>query len=312
MHLLSRRAALAGAAVVALVVVVSFVWSGLDSVPVHRRKRSYAATFVTSLYVVGVAKRPFSAYLPWLENLVLLSQPLVMFVDSDDTRAKIAPILGRRRAPTEVRVLAWEEFFVYKFLDKWKEHHALDREKSYHSPQLYMLWAEKSAFLSSVAQRDPFETSFFYWIDVGYVRSRAKGERYAAASWPNVETLRRFPRILLLQVGKFSPAQCSAAKKSASGVFEATISVGGGFFGGHKKFIEPWREAFYAMLTRFFDAGLFAGKDQSLMAHVAIQSPSLVHLVEPQPKGDEDLWFYLTDFIGTAGATPGAVTTCNS
>ena len=61
----------------------------------------------------------------------------------------------------------------------------LDREKNIHNPNLYAVWNLKPFIANKVAnQLNPFDSSFFIYLDAGSFRQRT------FVNWPNIEFVR--------------------------------------------------------------------------------------------------------------------------
>lgn len=71
--------------------------------------------------------------------------------------------------------------------------------------------------------------------------------------------------------------------------------VGGTVIAGHKVAWITWRQIYYDVMGRMIAAGRFVGKDQNVMANVAVLHPDIIDLVRPQPyfDGTGNEWFYL-------------------
>ena len=84
-----------------------------------------------------------------------------------------------------VLLLSLDQFLVSEFAHVWPAHLELDEEGegAGHSQELYMVWAEKSAFLQRGAALNPFGTDCFFWVDIGLFRNASDMHRFAA--WPS-------------------------------------------------------------------------------------------------------------------------------
>ncbi len=52
----------------------------------------------------------------------------------------------------------------------YNEIHTKDPEKIHHSPELYAVWNSKPWMLKTALELNPFNSSFFYWMDIGSIR----------------------------------------------------------------------------------------------------------------------------------------------
>ncbi len=54
-----------------------------------------------------------------------------------------------------------------------------DPEKTSHSSDLYAIWNSKSCLMKQVVNYNPFNSSFFLWVDIGSLRTPKK-----LSGWP--------------------------------------------------------------------------------------------------------------------------------
>ncbi len=64
-----------------------------------------------------------------------------------------------------------EEFVSYKLKTNYKYFASIDPEK-YHTPELYMVWAEKVKFVNDAIKMDYYGSNFFVWCDIGVFRDK--------------------------------------------------------------------------------------------------------------------------------------------
>lgn len=158
----------------------------------------------------------------------------------------------------------------------WKAQHVLDPERSTHPDlRLYWIWNEKAAFLWHTMDSNPFQSTFFAWVDIGYFRTKSYNGQHMLRTIP--ATLRT-DQVLMLDV--------TALVKSNY--------VGGGFIGGYANGIELWYTKYYAMLDAHKQE--FVGKDQPWMWKTCDANPGLCKLVVPDRKHG-DPWFYMAPYM---------------
>ena len=109
---------------------------------IKRRKNSHSKadiTLVTSLFNIK-SKFPFNNYSSWVENLLLLNQSIVFFVDKE-----ISQIIKSKRPKIYENKTIWiessiDDFYTYKnFKKQFTDSFKIDRENSYHTIQLYIM-----------------------------------------------------------------------------------------------------------------------------------------------------------------------------
>ncbi len=256
------------------------------------------ATVVSAFYPIS-SKFPVERYLQWIQQFwPATCCPLVWF-----TTPEYAPLFVTmfqdRKGPTLIKTLPMSEFAAIRKLSPaiWGLARQKDPEQNvHHTPELYAIWYEKKEFVLRVIEENPFGTETFVWCDAGICRF---------PSWiPYIAT--RFPldlmiprgRLLLLEIDPFREGAAAAAADGIPGNFETRNTVGGGIQASDRTGWEAWSRAYDAMFMRYYLAGRFVGKDQNIMASVALEHPNLVHIV-PSPKSVNSVerWFFLLPYL---------------
>lgn len=245
----------------------------------------YKTTIVSAYFQIN-SKFPAQKYHAWIKNFLKIKSPMVIFTDSrkliEDNRANDFSL--------HIVDCQIKDFYVYKYLDKWKQNHSIDREKSKHNINLYMIWNEKSNFIKRAIEIDPFKSKYFYWTDIGAFREPQRMDQFI--DYPQRVT----EKVLLLQIEPFKPHEKMINPDKIKNNFYNVNRIGGGIFGGAKDYCLKWCTKYYEILDKFFKNDQFAGKDQSIMATVAILNPDLVRIVSPNG-AKYDPWFYLEEWL---------------
>ena len=127
-------------------------------------------TIVTAYYQI---KSKFSneTYLSWMSNFLKIPCNLVIFTDDNSYETIFNMRKGNNlEHKTHIIVKKLEEWYNYKFLDYYRYCHTIDIENNSHTPELYMLWNEKSYFVKEIIEKNPFNSEWFFWTDIGCVR----------------------------------------------------------------------------------------------------------------------------------------------
>jgi hypothetical protein len=258
----------------------------------------HLATVVSAYYPIP-SKFPPERYLEWIRSFwPAMRCPLVFFTEPALV-PQMEQVLAGRGAPTQVRGLPFAELTAVRALSPavWMDAEQRDPERGGgHSPALYALWYEKKEFVRRVIEENPFGTETFVWCDAGIGRH---------PSW--IPHLQHFPlevkvprgRMLLLNIAPFEEADCALRPDGIRGEFSRVNRVGGGILASDRAGWAAWSAVYDAMFMRYYLAGRFVGKDQSIMASALVEDPDLVLLVQPpefmQPV---EKWFYLLFVLG--------------
>ena len=261
-------------------------------------KKEMPATVVSAYYEMP-SKYPNEKYSTWLRLfLETIDCWLVFFCESD-----LVPFIEdcRKAYPetTTIVVLPRERWIANRaFPPKfWLDQHAIDPEKSIHSPELYKVWFEKKEFVRRAIELNPYGHTDFVWTDAGICRSA--GLAALIRTYPVAD---RIPtnKVLLLNVGEFTEKDSNIVFINGvpiKGGGHGKMRIGGGIVAASRDMWLNYCDAFDTVVQKYLAAGLFIGKEQSIMATLVLENTDLISLVEPKAIGPE-LWFYLALWLG--------------
>jgi GT2 family glycosyltransferase len=137
-------------------------------------------------------------------------------------------------------------------------------------------------------------TDKFIWCDAGAFRNETitgSLSKFGASPY-------RIPdgKMTLLQVFPFTAKELHEHGEDGVGKFKHVDRIGGGIQAGDRKAWSKWSLAYDDKLALMNDMGLFVGKDQTIMAAVALSYPELVHMV-PARNDIYDRWFTLLYYL---------------
>jgi hypothetical protein len=195
-------------------------------------------------------------------------------------------IHAQRPYSTKIIITTLEKFHSYKYIDTYRANYEIDHER-YHSPELYLLWAEKAHFLKQAILMDPFHSETFLWVDIGCFRESSP------VKWPNMAVLDK-SKVIALNVTPFTEEELHCTKECLPS-FLTINRIGATIFGGGKEALLRYHKLYYEMVEYFISVNRFIGKDQSILNSVYLLNPDLFDLIEPKPC--KDPWFYLQDYL---------------
>ncbi len=249
------------------------------------------ATIVTAYYQIPSKASP-AIYHSWLKNMLkTIVTPMVIF--GDDTSL---PILKEARGilPAVFIRLPLNEFYMTRFQTYWIKDYQRDHERNVgHNPYLYMIWNEKPKFVQRAIDLNPFKTEWFVWCDIGCFRDSTTVTKYA--HFPNTSKLDS-TQFYLLNLNPFTDHERTIQPNGLPPSFQYLDRVGGGLLVGTRFSWTKFNQYYDEILAKFMALDRFCGKDQSIMATLAIMHPELVTLVSPAKDGDNP-WFYLQRWL---------------
>jgi len=250
-----------------------------------------SCTLVTAYYAIN-SKFPKEQYVNWMRTLLQLNTPIVLFTQ-DHMEDLIRDLRGNRLL--HLVVLPFQQLTTWSlYKNHWIKHYEMDPEKGVHSPELYSVWAEKAFFVERAIIENPFMTEHFFWCDIGAFRNPNIDSRILS-SFPTITHLSH-DHILLQSVGDLKPTDRLEKEDGIRGERISEnwneIRLVGGLWGGGASACLYWKDAYQAMLERYFAAGRFAGKDQIVMLSTYMEQPHLAKVVQCT-RSDIDPWFFL-------------------
>lgn len=247
-------------------------------------------TVVTSYYEIR-SKFSNKQYWKWIENFCIIPCHLVIFTSADLVE-KFKILRSDFIGKTTVISLKFEDLYHYQYIEKYREYYNRDYNKS-HSPDLYVIWAEKVKFIMRAIQLNPFKSSKFVWCDIGCVRE----EKF-------INTLTYFPvaekitgnKMNFLLLKKFTEQEYKNAESGILGQQYGQIRFGGGIQGADIETWEKYNNLWDLMLQKYFKADRFAGQDQCIIGSIYLENPDLFYAITVSKDYIDNEWFYLLHY----------------
>lgn len=247
-------------------------------------------TLVTGLFNIK-SKFKIDKYLNWVENLLLLNASIVFFMDKD-----IANIIRKKRPKIYENKTIWietsiSEFYAFQYIKDFIKSYEIDKENSYHTISLYLIWAEKCNFLRKAIYHNYFQSKCFYWIDGGYFRKKYINK---TIGWPSINKCIKDPRVLINSIRKVQDNEIKGLKQFNNSIYNEFIkkpNVAGGLFGGQVKYLIKFIDLYYKTIKIYIKHNMFIGKDQNIFAYISYLNPNLVNLVH------SGKWHYFINYL---------------
>lgn len=218
--------------------------------------------------------------------------PIVLFCDDPLSLRHLIPL--HRSGELTVVALQQEEFFASSSGINWKQQETLDPETHIgHGSSLYSVWFEKPFFVRRAIESGLVTSPYVGWMDAGLIRTRTDIRMWD--TWPDNNRVARLTqdRLHILQLKRFSRAERRrASRMQALSSFAGQVRLGGGLMIGADQAWKAWADQFMLSACEMADAGHFVGKDQDVMANVALRQPNLVRLWPTRlcPESIENPW----------------------
>jgi len=251
-------------------------------------------TVVTAFYIIK-SKFPSQQYKQWFEYFFQLDSKVICFTD-EATLSFLQP-------PKSWHIIlqpisSWK---IYKHLDYFTRCEQHDWEHG-HSKELYMLWCNKIYFVEEAIERNPFNSTYFAWTDIGCIRNPLVLQY--AQGYPNKIPTLIEPNQVLFSLVEPHELKLSDNKKIC---FQHDIplekykhyrhsfnAIQGGFFACSVESIREFVDKFESTLQDFITLDRFAGKDQHIFNTLVAkqqESSSFFQLLQPNSQPVDNNWF---------------------
>jgi hypothetical protein len=199
-----------------------------------------------------------------------------------------------------VILLPLEKMYLHKNMDIFIETSKIDPEKDIHSPELYLLWANKAFLIKNASEINPFNSKWFFWTDIGCCRD--KNHFDSIVSYPNYHKIidHDIDKIIFSQVEDYNDLNL-ALKDNIPVIFKNyfynTIKKGklsliqGGFFAAHITKINDLCNLYESTLLHFYKNNVFCGKDQSIMFTMYLLNKHRFSIIDSREIPYYDKWF---------------------
>lgn len=246
------------------------------------KKKSVPNTIVTAYFRLSSKHSP-KEYDAWMFNMLSLQDAMVIYTTVDMV-SQIKRLRSHATDLTLIVPIALKDTRMGSRYDAafWKKQHLMDPEMGIHTDaRMYWVWNEKAEFLWRTVGSNPFQSTFFAWVDIGYFRTSEYNGQYMIRHIP--ANLGK-DQVLMLDVS-------SLIDTKRWGNY-----VGGGFIGGYAAGIRQWHTKYYAQLHAHEHE--FIGKEQPWMWKTCDANPDLCELVIPK-QGHGDPWFYMAPYLNS-------------
>ena len=182
-----------------------------------REEISSPPTIVTAYFEIS-SKHTHKEYEGWMQNIMSLQDPMVIFITpshvSTVERLRSHAINRTRVIPMDLNDTRMSKTYSTDF---WTHQHSIDPERGIHKDyRLYQIWSNKVDLLKLAVDENPFNSSFFAWVDMGYFQTdQYNGRTMLQCGFPSSSN-----SVKMLEIGE--------------------DGVGGGFIGGYASGIYQW------------------------------------------------------------------------
>ena len=254
-------------------------------------------TFSTCWYKIK-SKFDETTYKNWMKNILQSVNNCYFVVYTDEKSKSIFDDISYSKSNVLIVVKELDMLYNYKYKEKWIENHkknSLLNDRT--SWELNMLWSEKINFVRSTKERNPFNTEWFGWCDIGYFRNGTSEIK----DWPNHKKIEGLDKskIHYANVNRNNNYILHLAnitkKRDNNGMLNNPIPnnnvcIAGGFFLCHANKIDWWHNTYDEMLKKYFNYERLVKDDQIILVDLVFKNRGEFRIyVENTPGVDN--WF---------------------
>ena len=232
-------------------------------------------------------------YKEWMKGLLSYKGSMIIFTDKE-SKNYIDKL--RKGLPTRIITTKVEELEPYKYFKNnklneqnygtmvWK-----GGKDSEVNKRLFTIWNSKFSLLKKAVEMNPFNTKYFSWYDIGYLRTVNKRLGY---EWPDKEKLKILDDKILFNI--IGGKDCKDGGTTT-----------GGYIGCNTNNIHKVHKLFLENLKKRIKNNQFSGNDQELYQDLRCAHPDLIQGVRGMdldyfPEGPGHVggaWFHMIPYF---------------
>ena len=212
--------------------------------------------------------------------LLAMNMNLVLFVD-EKAREFIENERRERVHMTQINVITLQDLDYYKEYERMKEIMASEEFKKDNpflnhpegfSPEYNVMMNSKLALVHQTAGHNPFNTTHFYWLDIGY--GHGKDMYPKSKQWAPINIMNLSGKITYISLHNVSRIN------NIYNIYKKyyTPMVSGGFFGGTRKALDKYHDLYRKVFEHFMDSNMM-DDDQTVTLECYLRDPELFNMV---------------------------------
>ena len=254
-------------------------------------------TFSTCWYKIK-SKFDENTYKKWIKNILQSVNNCYFVIYTDEKSKIIFDDIPYSKSNVLIVVKELDELYNYKYRDKWIENHqknTLLNDRT--SWELNMLWSEKINFVKTTKERNPFNTSWFGWCDIGYFRNSTD----EINGWPNHSKIQELDKNKIHygcvnRNNKYILHLSNITKKRdnngmlISPIQNNNVFIEVGYIVLYKDQIDWWYKTYDEMLQKYFKYNRLVKDDQIILTDISLKNNDKIKFYTEYIPG-QDNWF---------------------
>jgi hypothetical protein len=283
-------------------IVISWTLSSHPPTHIQRITASVSTlngtTIVSAFFRLEHHYRSSQEYNEWIGNFLSeITDNLVVFTSPEEVEW-LRFLRGKKPMILHVFKDIYDWPWASRYKDEFKRQHLLDDESLIRkNPDAYAIWNSKPSFMAYAAEKNDFESDYFFWVDIGSRREQT----FKLSQWPNQRRVLKVfevnPQRLLF--GLIKPMNFSWDYKRLGSQYPE-YGIQGTFFSGSRDAVIRFNRTFTLYFNLFISLGSFVGLDQGVFSAImSVDSlkTQFMALDVQMKRCDIDNWFYFYHFF---------------
>lgn len=256
---------------------------------------------IVSAFIEISSKHTKEEYYVWMTHLLKYKGPMVLFIDTKNFN--FVNNL-RKGLPTKIILTQLTDLSTFKFKGRFNHHlgtYYIDdsMHKKINMDEYSMIICEKPNFLKRAMDLNEFNTPYFLWLDMGYLRCGAT----FPDDWPNLDKLRIMDdKIVIMSLMNKNCLREDKPRKYTYSDPPHGVMVSGGIMGSHTKNINRFHTIFYQKLEDIINqTNEWAGMEQFILSHIYCENQQLFYNIKAKRHKlvKNNPWFYGIPYFAT-------------
>ncbi|GAA6047937.1 hypothetical protein JCM3770_006434 [Rhodotorula araucariae] len=233
-------------------------------------------TIVSSFYRVDNGKKHrVSEYHEWLGNFLHSVELPIIFYCAPSFAAYVKNLRGNK--PLTLITAYSSPFEMPTVQDlggrDWAvQQHKVDPERHVHVPDVYGVWTAKPWILKNAAERDPYGSEYFFWVDAGGFRDSSVTHSFSELPTVLSNIYSTLPSDTIMLAATSVPFEEGTAwvkDVKRNDEMDRSDRLQGGWFGGKKDAVDMWERETRRVTVLQSAMHRFAAKEQPVWTMAA-------------------------------------------
>ena len=246
-------------------------------------------TLVSCYYKLEKSKHTDEEYDRWIRNLLENINTNIIIFTCENEKSYLETILeNNKNIQYTIIVKEISNFEINKLYPHiWENQEKLDPGKwCGRARGCYQIWNSKFHFLKEAIEKNPYNSDYFIWNDIGNVRDSR-----------TIPFLRNYPNKDNISQDKLDIVILKGFARLQD-FFLDEVHFSGSMFGGHKNTILIIYDLYYKCFQHYIANNQFIGCDQQIISSIFVRNINLFNPIIPN-NCKLDPWFYLYQYYSS-------------